>query len=374
MHGTKSASSSYLHHDALTPPGPRSCPLKMKAVASVEVVIAGAGIIGLSLALELRRRGLKILLLAPEIPGYASIAAAGMLAAHDPINPPELQPMADLSLRLYPGFLSQIRGLTGTLVPVETEYVLEADTHGGPGTPCLPALTTDQPFTLRPEQSLDPRKLLPALRQAVLIAGATFEPAQILKTSSTGEGLQLHTTAGLLATNIFIDCTGTWAPPSHVRPAKGQMLRLQLPPNTLRHATHGNLVLRTREIYIVPRLDGTALLGATVEDAGFTTHTTAAGLQQLRGRAATLLPAVADAVELESWAGLRPPTADRLPIVGRLHSHHYLATGHFRNGILLAPATARLMAQLISGEIPEVDLSRFSPDRYTTTPAASLIR
>ncbi len=334
-------------------------------MSSAEIVIAGAGIIGLSLALEFRQKGLRTVVLAPDLPGYASIAAAGMLAAHDPANPPELQPLAELSLSLYPRFLDRIQSLTGIVIPFETRFVLEADSTGEPGNQILPALATDQRFTLRPEKSIDPRKLLPALRKAVLAAGADLKPAHVLSAETERSGsVRVETTAGCLSAETYIDCTGAWTHSSYIHVAKGQMLRIQLPPATLQSGAQGNLVLRTPGIYIVPRLDGTALIGATVEDAGFSTHTTADGLQGLRNKAANLLPALAEAPEIESWAGLRPRTADSLPILGRLAPHHYIATGHFRNGVLLAPATARLMSQMILGSTPDLDLTRFDPQRF----------
>ncbi|WP_419806132.1 NAD(P)/FAD-dependent oxidoreductase [Terriglobus sp.] len=351
-----------------------------------DVVIAGAGVLGLSLALELRRRGRNVLVLDRETPGLASRAAAGMLAAHDPHNPPALRPLAALALELYPAYLDQIRSGSGHPVPIHTEHILEPGPGGHPGHTLLPALaTTAGNFILRPEQSLDPRDLHTALRAATRNAGVRFQ-----STTSDSDTLsfrpkppQLHRGGALESVLApkpaffmseqeaqehaqFIDCTGAWSP-THTRPSKGQMLRVQLPPNTLRLPHNGNTTIRTEHIYLVPRLDGSTLIGATVEDAGFdlTPHDT--DLDHLRAQAAALLPAAVHAPELERWSGLRPRTPDDLPILGELAPNHYVANGLFRNGILLAPAVARVMAQLLTNEPTTIPLAPFSPDRPAPT-------
>jgi glycine oxidase len=134
------------------------------------------------------------------------------------------------------------------------------------------------------------------------------------------------------------------------------------------------LVFRTPEIYIVPRTANSgehrAIIGATIEDAGFDKTVHPADIAHLRSLATELLPPLADATQLEAWAGLRPSTPDGLPILGALPTqpNHHIATGHYRNGILLAPATARLMAQAIAGEQSSLDLSPFSPGRFLSPP------
>jgi glycine oxidase len=132
---------------------------------------------------------------------------------------------------------------------------------------------------------------------------------------------------------------------------------------------------RTPDIYIVPRTSGPnagrAIIGATIEDAGFDKSTHPSDIAHLRSLAAELLPPLADAPQLEAWAGLRPATPDGLPILGCLPAqpNHFIATGHYRDGILLAPGTAHVMAQLISGEQPTIDLLPFSPARTAQEPA-----
>jgi glycine oxidase len=132
--------------------------------------------------------------------------------------------------------------------------------------------------------------------------------------------------------------------------------------------------VRTPEIYIVPRTGNStehrAIIGATIEDAGFDKTVDPVDIAKLHALAAALLPQLASAPILESWAGLRPATQDGLPLLGaiRTQPHHHIATGHYRNGILLAPATAHLMAQVITGESTSIDLSPFSPARFLSLP------
>jgi glycine oxidase len=144
-------------------------------------------------------------------------------------------------------------------------------------------------------------------------------------------------------------------------------------PETLTH------VLRTPEIYLVPRGDGRIAIGATVEHAGFDKTVSPHAIASLLKAAAELFPPIAHAEILESWAGLRPGSSDELPLIGpttdlgapscgisagwESHSHTWIATGHFRNGILLAPGNARALSQLIRGETPAIDLAPFAPDR-----------
>jgi glycine oxidase len=148
------------------------------------------------------------------------------------------------------------------------------------------------------------------------------------------------------------------------------MLAVSLPPSLPLH-----FVVRTPGIYIVPRTSGPsagrAIIGATIEDAGFDKTVHPPDIDHLHSLAAALLPPLADTLELEAWAGLRPATPDGLPLLGALPNqpNHFIATGHYRDGILLAPATAHVMAQLLLGETPSIDLAPFSPARTTPEPA-----
>jgi glycine oxidase len=124
-------------------------------------------------------------------------------------------------------------------------------------------------------------------------------------------------------------------------------------------------VVRSPEVYLVPRSDGRILIGATVEEAGYDKRTDADTIHRLHHAAIRLIPPLQQARVLEAWAGLRPGTPDDLPILGETGTRGYfVATGHYRDGILLAPVTAEVMAPLITGGKPEQDISAFSPERF----------
>jgi len=172
-----------------------------------------------------------------------------------------------------------------------------------------------------------------------------------------------------------VNCAGAWsgqiAPHAFpTRPVKGQIVCLAMPwRSLLKH------VVRAPEAYLIPRSDGRLLVGATVEETGFDKRTDADTIQRLHYAALALVPDLRNAKILESWAGLRPGTPDGLPILGATDTPgYYVATGHFRDGILLAPITAEVMTAVIEGRSPEHDLRPFSPARFSSsvTPSASL--
>jgi glycine oxidase len=361
-----------------------------------DICIAGAGIIGLSLALELNHLGMAVTVLDRSAPlSEASTAAAGMLAANDPHNPPQLRSLANLSLSLYPAFLDRLRVLSGIRVPFQTHTTLQAlppevSATDNELTPAelarlLPALNPGHHrFILLDEQSLDPRQLATALLAAVHATTIDLRPnTAVLSTRSVNNAVEIQTPTSVLHAKQFVDCTGAWAsitsrlpnlppnlPPNlQVTPKKGQMLAVSLSPSLPLH-----IVVRTPRIYIVPRLSGPnagrAIIGATIEDAGFDKTIHPSDIAHLRSLAASLLSPLADAPQLEAWAGLRPATPDGLPLLGALPNqpNQIIATGHYRDGILLAPATAHVMAQLLAGISPSIDLTPFSPARTVRTP------
>jgi glycine oxidase len=318
----------------------------MSSTPQPPIVILGAGIIGASLALELRRRGADVLLIDHgQALAQASSAAAGMLAAGDPYNPPALRPLATLSASLYPDLLQRLAALTGLEVPFQTHTTLQYSAAGQ--------------SQLLEERSIDPRQLAAALRAALPLAGVTLHEHATSNAAPRNARTLIHTTGAWFQSSL--------APP--VTPRKGQMLRVRLPPS-LRGLDQ---VHRSERIYIVPRLfgpqAGSALIGATVEDAGFDTTLQPTALSALREAASALLPALAgldNAPALEAWAGLRPATPDQLPVLGKLPNDpaQIVATGHYRNGILLAPATAVLIADLLEGIPGPPWLQTFAPHRF----------
>lgn len=343
---------------------------------------------GLSLALELHHRGLRVTVVEQSAPLLeASTAAAGMLAATDHANPPQLRPLADFSLTLYPSYLERLQSLSRIPVSFHTSTTLqalpahEADSTGvlSPGilSPddlhrILPQLIPGKHrFQLIEEHSLDPRQLATSLIAAVRSTSIDLHTqTHVLSACSIGESVEVHTSAGILHAAQFVDCTGSWAaassplPHLNVAPRKGQMLAVSLPPSLVLRS-----VVRTSSVYIVPRAAGPdttrTIIGATIEDAGFDKTVHAHDIAHLRDIAASLLPEIAYAPQLEAWAGLRPATPDGLPLLGPIpgQPNRFLATGHYRNGILLAPATAYVMAQLLTGERTSVDLTAYSPAR-----------
>jgi glycine oxidase len=243
-----------------------------------------------------------------------------------------------------------------------------------------PALADRQrPAFYLKERSVDPRALAAAAWKAAKLRGVDFssgdEVIEVKVRDNRATGVTTIRTTFHAAK--VVNCAGAWSgqikrgetqlnsgPTTRralpTRPVKGQMLCLLQPARELlKH------VIRSHEAYLIPRSDGRLLVGATVEEAGFDKRTNLATIQRLHQAAISLVPKLSDAKILESWAGLRPGTPDALPILGETSTPgYYVATGHFRDGILLAPITAEVMAAVIEGRAPEVDLTAFSPARF----------
>lgn len=349
-----------------------------------DVIIIGGGIIGLSLSITLRKRGAYVLVVERGEPGReASHAAGGMLVASPLETTTVLQALATASARLYPEFAHEVQiesGIAvdlrdfGTIVCPPPEHIHE---HPGFTAASLspaalrelePALADSMPpaFYLK-ERSIDPRALAAAATKTAKTRTVDFSSGDGVTSVDLSEGRTTGVTTvktSFLASKI-VNCAGCWSgqiSPSRLptRPVKGQMLCLVTHPrNQLKH------VIRTPDVYLIPRSDGRVLVGATVEEAGFDKRTDPDTIQRLHRAALKLVPKLADAKILEDWAGLRPGTPDNLPILGATEiPGYYVATGHFRDGILLAPITAQVMADVIEGRKPEYDLSPFSPSRF----------
>jgi glycine oxidase len=217
------------------------------------------------------------------------------------------------------------------------------------------------------ERSVDPRALTAAAFKTAKNRGVNFSSSDPVTAADVKDGRVAGVTTtktSFLAPKV-VNCAGAWSgqigPHAFpTRPVKGQMLCLVMPSRTLlKH------VIRSPEAYLIPRNDGRLLVGATVEEAGFDKRTVPKTIQHLHRTALMLVPKLRDAKILEAWAGLRPGTPDALPILGATATPgYYVATGHFRDGILLAPITAHVMADVIEGRTPEHDLMPFSPSRF----------
>jgi glycine oxidase len=345
-------------------------------VNQIDIAVVGGGIIGLSAAIELAEAGRQVTVFERSEPmREASWAAAGMIAGNDPENPATLQPLSDLSVALYPKFLATIERLSGMRVPIRTTKTIQGG-HGVPAgrrpldTSELPALAPDfrgdtsLDFFLMEENSLDPRDLVRALPVAARAAGVTIlEDQEITSVDRGNDAAGITTREDKFSANTILCCVGAWMQELTgipVFPRKGQLALVQEPVERLR------CVLRTPEVYLVPRGGGRVVIGATVEDAGFD-KSNDQHLDHLLEKAAALWPAVRESRIVESWAGLRPASPDRLPLIDRCGSRCFVAAGHYRNGIMLAPGTARVIRQLIQGEVVAIDLDPYSCGRFAAS-------
>lgn len=314
-----------------------------------------------------------------------SWAAAGMLAGADPENPAALRPLSHFSLQLYPEFLEKIERLTGNHIPIRTTQTLQGAPMLSSELEPLNAAEIDAvapgfnlrglKFFLMREQSLDPRDLARALPQAARAAGITLlEQTAVHAAMPQPHSVHLGTSAGEWSAANFVNACGAWASELAgvpITPRKGQMLLVQMP-ETSAGSQPLAAVIRTPELYLVPRGGGRIVIGATVENAGYDKHTDPAAIAALHKAAAELWPPIREARVVEFWAGLRPAAPDFLPIIGPSpaaadigqHPRSWLALGHFRNGILLAPATARLLRQMILQEPLSLDAGVFSAARF----------
>jgi glycine oxidase len=354
---------------------------------SFDVVVVGGGAIGLSCAWRLAQGGAQVAVLERGVPGCgATRVAAGMLAPVGELTfgEPELLELTLAAARLYPEFVAELEAATGESTGYEPLGALHL------------ALDRDEAAQLRRvhdlQRSLEleaewlpPRRcrelepgLTPSFHGGVLAAGeAAVDPralTEVLVRAGAEAGVEVHggtevvggifegerlagvqTAAGEeVRAETIVLASGAWSGatewlPAHARPAvrpvKGQVLELRArgeePP-----ARH---ILASERVYLVPRADGRLVVGATVEEMGFDTAVTAGGIHELLREAYRLLPEVAEMELVDVVAGLRPGTPSNLPLVGPgAIEGLVLATGHFRNGILLAPLAAQAVADLLT--------------------------
>ncbi|ELR99616.1 glycine oxidase ThiO [Gloeocapsa sp. PCC 73106] len=353
---------------------------------TTEVLIIGGGINALAIAIDLRLRGTTVRVLSRNQQEAATLAAAGMLAPHAEQLPPGA--MADLavrSLHLYPEWIRKIEELTslnlgywscGILAPVfTTSEGLKLDQQGiqliqpGLGTEVVGG-------TWYPEDGqVDPRELYQGLLKAVEILGIELlQGITVEAIAQRGAKVEsVRTNRGDYYAQTYVLAAGAWSNqlfPLPVYPVKGQMLALTMPSAPelpLQRVLYGP------QIYLVPRRNGRLIVGATSEKVGYLPHNTPEGIQTLLNNAIRLYPGVKDWQIDSFWWGFRPGTPDELPILGMSSCDNLvLATGHYRNGILLAPVTASLIANLILEQRCDPLLDHFRSDRfYHSTPKIS---
>ncbi len=370
-------------------------------MSTYDVVVAGGGLIGASIALELAEAGLKVSLYDAREPGReASWASAGMISPA-PENPGTIPfvPISLASVALYPEFIHNVEELSGMNIGYRKDGAIDAIFDGnveeelstvialqhGVGLRAE-ALSGDQAREMEPalsheieaaifrpdEASLDNRAftdavLLAAERKGVQIFVGNGAKA-LWKEGGRCKGLALENGRveakyTIIAAGCFsarIEGVAAYAP---VLPAKGQMVALRCESAEIKR------VLWMEHTYLVPRNDGRIIAGSTIERTGFDHHITAGGIKKILSEAIKLAPALEKARVEETWAGLRPDSPDHLPILGPTDVEGLLiATGHFRSGILLAPITARLMREWICTRELSVDWERFSPLRFAEEP------
>ena len=361
-----------------------------------DVIIVGGGVIGLSIARSLAVKGVRdILVLERSSLGTeASFAAGGMLAPQaEADSRDQFFELLFESRAMYPDFAAALRNETGIDVELDTTGTLylafsehdqneideryEWQTRAG-----LPVekLTADEARLLEPciapntsgalrfalDIQVENRRLLNALANSVnelgvqTICGVNVESIRTEKSRVKG----LQTSAGEFQASTVVLAAGAWtsllSTTVKVEPVRGQMICLTSQPRLTRH------VIYSPRGYLVPRQDGRLLVGSTSEAAGFAKEVTVAGINQILLNALEIAPSIATLPLVDSWSGLRPKAPDGLPVLGPCGEIDGLiyATGHYRNGILLAPITGELIARtIVDGSLP-TSLAPFSPDRF----------
>jgi glycine oxidase len=368
-----------------------------------EVAVIGGGVIGLSCAWRLAQKGIKVLLLERgELAREASWTAGGMIAPgcetiHTSDENAAMSLLCQQSRDLYADFAAELYDLTG----IDAELSLAESTFSDWRTPGILLLgekdhtlswsskneyfdLSSLPFLspqtyglpalwLPDEGQVDNRKLTLALAQAARQSGVQiWEDAPVHRIVCDHNKISyIESAAGKVHAEKVLLCAGAWSgqieglpksciPP--VRPVAGQMLALR-PAGGI-----DRVIYAKPDIYLIPRRDGRLVLGSSVEELGFIKHTTAEHAQRKFREACSIVPALRDSEIVEHWCGFRPAAPDELPIMGQSEMENlYIATGHHRNGILLAPVTAELMIKnIVSGAAID---STFSPLRFVKTEA-----
>ncbi|WP_019630840.1 glycine oxidase ThiO [Actinomadura atramentaria] len=369
----------------------------------MRIAVIGAGIVGLATAWRAAARGASVALVDPEPAGGATSVAAGMLAPLGELayGEEDLLRLGLASRDRYPAFVAELEDETGLsagfLDTGSLQVAFDADDlahlddlrrfQESLGLPAE-ALTGREARKLEPllapgvrggllaprDGSVDPRRLAPALLAAAERHGARLvrrRAAEVVVTGGAATGVKLDDGTVLAADRVLL-AAGPWSggvgglPPGAVppvRPVKGQVVRLRTRVPFLNRTVRG--LVRGSSVYLVPRADGEVVVGATQEELGFDTRVTAGGVWELLRDARELVPGVTELEFTEATAGLRPGSPDNAPLMGpSAVPGLVLGTGHYRNGVLLAPVSADVLASaLLDGTVPEVGRP-FLPERF----------
>ncbi len=377
----------------------------MRGVETADAVVVGGGVIGLAIARSLARRsvGRIVLVERAQVGCEASHAAGGMLAAQAEADSADaFLELATASRDLYPEFAAALLEETGIDVELErtgTLYVAfnEEDereiehrfnwqSRAGLS---VERLTVDEARSFEPcinreargalrfplDTQVENRRLVAALSAAVAKLGVdVFSGTEVESlVVERGRVCGLKTSRGRINAPVVVVASGAWAShlmaseegasPIKIEPVRGQMLCFEARPQRARH------VIYSPRGYVVPRLDGRLLAGSTTERAGFDKSVTAGGVYSILAHALEIAPALAGLPLVDAWAGLRPRAVDDWPIIGASTTTEglFYAVGHYRNGILLAPITARLVADEIRSNVRSPLLKAFTPERFSSS-------
>jgi glycine oxidase len=351
-----------------------------------EVIVVGSGLIGLASAVALAERGISVTIIGDPQPGAASPAAAGMLAPSVERASGSAHEFGVAARDRYPAYLDFLEERTGVRVPLNRLGILqvavsEKGVRGLRKSPpsgglwldakelhsLEPALSHALGAVMNPlDGAVDNRKLLEALNA---LASSHTRISSVLdwvvSVTPTAHSFTVRTGSGATYTaGRVVIAAGAWAGQIEgatfarsVSPSRGQLVSYSRVP--LQHVAYGP------SGYVVPRAD-TTIGGSTMENVGFDWSTTEAGIARIRAAAEEICPVLGSASERTAWAGLRPVTPDLLPIIGADPSNESLlyACGHSRNGVLMAPLTGDIIADLVTATPLSYDLEQFRPDRF----------
>jgi len=362
----------------------------------VKVTIVGAGIVGSAVAYELASRGAKVGLIDERGSGQgATLASAGVLAPYIEGHSVDLLRLGLCGLDLYDSFIARVAADAHRPVEYRRLGTLQVARTGSEAEQLKQAaqilansgvsheyLDGDAARSLEPALSVHVcagllvhqhgyvgvASLMSALQEAARGFGTTLSTARVKRVDLHDETVRVETSEGTSVADAVVIAAGSWsggipmapAVPPPVRPVRGQLLHLRFPAPPFSRVVWGVAG------YLVPWEDGSVLVGATVEDIGFDERVTVAGVRQLLESAEELVPAIRSATLEGARAGLRPATVDNLPIIGGSSAMRgvYYATGHYRSGVLLAPLTAAMIADLVLDGRERAELALVRPDRF----------